>query len=236
MAGRANNLGRLLDDLTVRDMAYSDIQQFLELGPTATNEYVKILKRAQMVDMVKRNAAGREVYRLTKDAAKVKAFRDRINACQRRPNRPSTNTFSYVAATIDLMGRIERYIAKNPSTLAAPIFAELDISKARGNKTMAYMRRDGVIQHVPDTRPTQWMIGADPALGIVNDGRVASRKSVAQWRAETVIDPLALSAAFFKPPHDAEPVEREAEPRQVALTGFAALAGVRFEMPRAVPA
>lgn len=229
---RAENIKRLVDELGKRNMSMGEIAQFLDLTLTAVRKYIPIMRRYAVLEIARHDDDNRPVFRLPRNDAHVQAFRIALNAMLDRAKAKKSGPLNYSPPTITAMARIEAYVTEHPNTLAAAVCIALDIAKGRCNKLMGNLRQDGRIKQTSSNgRGTLWAAGEDPQLTLMGKaGFVASRKCVTRWEPVLTGDPLALHPDFFKPSDGycerriTEPVER------VRVTGFAALAQVRFEM------
>ncbi|MFZ3286582.1 MAG: ArsR family transcriptional regulator [Telluria sp.] len=169
---RANNIRRLIAEITAREMSRDEIHTFLGFSPSGCRKYINPLHDAGVIEIARRLGAskrslGQPVYCISSDAKRVTRF---------------------------LAG-----LATNEPPPPRGARTQLEIAQRDPTRHFHLLRDD---------------IGYQVRV---------SRNHVKR-------DPLALPPEFFAPSPGycerriTEPVE------QVRVTGFAALAGVRFEL------
>lgn len=234
---RDANMRKLIAALSKGAMLHSDVEELLHKSRTGARSYITELHAAGIISIARPDAAaksiGHPVYHMAGDKALVDAYLKSIPA----PVRASVNNERRQADTAELTVKVLACVAVTPR-ISGDLAALFKAPASSIYRILCRAAEEGMIhrtwgQRKDGGKQVLWAHGPgdqeDPRRGFA-----ASRHVVEKWRAETVIDPLALPAAFFNPPQEpCAPVAHEVEPRPVVLTGFAALAQVRFEMQEA---
>lgn len=229
---RDAKMRKLIEALRKGPMRRPEIEDLFHASASCTRRYIRDLKESGIVIAVQIKRTRHFIYHLTPDATLVDAHLLTIAAPVKTP--PGTDQRD--ARTAELRAKVLAHIAIRPSVSGA-LSKLFGAASSTVYKILMMAAEDGIVHRVITKRPKDggklvlWANGPGESSPETGRGFVASRKSVSKWEPMLTGDPLALPAEFFAPSSSyCATVAHEVDPRPVALTGFAALAQVRFEL------